>query len=174
VLLLAERKAEADRLAADWLQKNPTDIAVRGYLAERALVDGRHRDAHDLFARMHEMAPQNALILNNLAWTAKELKDPKALEYGEQALRLAPENPAIIDTVGMIQVERGDFEAGIANLKRAVALGPDLLPLQLNLAKALARAGRGAEARSQLEALLPRLKEGTPLHGEAVALQKTL
>ena len=66
------------------------------------------------------------------------------------------------------------IDAGITNLKRAVALGPDLLPLQLNLAKALARAGRGGEARTQLDTLLPRLKEGTPLHGEALALQKTL
>lgn len=173
-LMRGERKADAERMASEWLTKNPTDLVMRGYLAERALADKRYGDARTLFARMHEMAPQNALILNNLAWTAKELKDPKALEYGEQALRLAPENPAIIDTVGMIQVERGDFDAGITNLKRAVALGPDLLPLQLNLAKAFAKAGRAAEARSQLDALLPRLKEGTPLHGEALALQKTL
>src|SRR5690606_18622208 len=107
-LLRGERKADAERMAADWLANNPTDLVMRGYLAERALADKRYPDAMALFARMHEMAPQNALILNNLAWTAKELKDPKALEYGEQALRLAPENPAIIDTVGMIQVERGD------------------------------------------------------------------
>lgn len=173
-LMRSEREADAERVAADWLAKNPTDLVLRGYLAERALGEQRFADARTLFSRMHEMAPQNALILNNLAWTARELKDPKALEYGEQALRLAPESPAIIDTVGMIQVERGDFDAGIANLKRAVALGPDLLPLQLNLAKALAKAGRGDEARSQLEALMPRLREGTALHGEAVALQKSL
>ena len=173
-LLRAERKADADRMAADWLARNGSDLVMRGYLAERALADKRYPDAMALFSRMHEMAPQNALILNNLAWTAKELKDPKALEYGEQALRLAPENPAIIDTVGMIQIERGEFDAGITNLKRAVALGPDLLPLQLNLAKALAKAGRGPEARTQLDALLPRLKEGTPLQKEALALQKTL
>lgn len=173
-LLRGERKADAERMASDWLAKNPTDLVMRGYLAERALAEKRHADALALFSRMHEMAPQNALVLNNLAWTAKELKNPKALEYAEQALRLAPENPAIIDTVGMIQVERGEFDAGISNLKRAVALGPDLLPLQLNLAKALAKAGRGGEARTQLDTLLPRLKEGTPLHDEALALQKTL
>jgi putative PEP-CTERM system TPR-repeat lipoprotein len=173
-LLRAERKADAERVASDWLSKNPSDLVMRGYLAERALAEKRYPDAMALFSRMHEMAPQNALILNNLAWTAKELKDPKALEYGEQALRLAPENPAIIDTVGMIQVELGDFEAGITNLKRAVALGPDLLALQLNLAKALSKAGRGAEARTQLDTLLPRLKEGTALHNEALVLQKTL
>ncbi len=173
-LLRVERKADAERLASDWLSKNPTDLMMRGYLAERALAEKRYPDAMTLFGRMHEMAPQNALILNNLAWTAKELKDPKALEYGEQALRLAPGNPAVIDTVGMIQVERGDFDAGIANLRRAVTLGPELLPLQLNLAKALARAGRGAEARTQLDTLLPRLRTGTLLHDEALALQKTL
>jgi predicted Zn-dependent protease len=91
-------------------------------------------------------------------------KDPKALEYAEQALRLAPENPAIIDTVGTIQIERGEIDAGLANLRRAVSIGPDLLPLQLNLAKALVKAGRKDEARTQLDTLLPRLKEGTPLH----------
>lgn len=173
-LLRGERKAEAERVAADWLASNPTDLAMRGYLAERALAEKRYQDAGALFGKMHEMAPQNALILNNLAWTARELGDPKALDYAEQALRLAPENPAIIDTVGMIQVARGEFDAGIANLERAVALGPDLLPLQLNLAKALAKAGRSADARTRLDALLPRLKEGSPLHGEALALQKTL
>ena len=41
---------------------------------------------------------------------------------------------------------------------------PDLLPLQLNLVKALAKAGRKDEARSQLDALMPRLQEGTPMH----------
>ena len=48
------------------------------------LADKRHDDARTLFARMHEMAPQNALILNNLAWTAKELD--RFLADPEQAL----------------------------------------------------------------------------------------
>lgn len=173
-LMRADRRADADRMAADWLAANPTDLALRGYLGEVALGDKRYADAVKLFGRMHEMAPQNALILNNLAWSAKEVKDPRALEYAEQALRLAPESAAIIDTVGMIQVERGDVEAGLANLRRAVALGPDLLPLQLNLAKALAKAGLKDEARTRLDALMPRLKEGTPLYQEASVLQAGL
>lgn len=173
-LLRADRKAEAEKMAKDWLEANPTDLSLRGYLGEIALGDRRYADAMKFFQRMHEMAPQSALILNNLAWAAKEIKDPKALEYAEQALRLAPENAAIIDTVGMIQVERGDVEAGLANLRRAVSIGPDLLPLQLNLAKALAKAGRKDEARSQLDALMPRLQEGTPMYQEARALQASL
>ncbi|WP_297365376.1 XrtA/PEP-CTERM system TPR-repeat protein PrsT [Thauera sp.] len=173
-LTRANRKADADRMATEWLKANPTDLALRGYLGEVALGEKRYADAAKLFGRMHEMAPQNALILNNLAWAAKEVKDPKALEYAEQALRLAPDNAAIIDTVGMIQVEQGQVEAGLANLRRAVSIGPDLLPLQLNLASALVKAGLKDEARTQLEALMPRLKEGTPLYQDARALQAGL
>ncbi|MBP7614769.1 MAG: XrtA/PEP-CTERM system TPR-repeat protein PrsT [Thauera sp.] len=173
-LLRADRRADADRMATEWLKANPTDLALRGYLGEVALAEKRYAEAVKLFGRAHEMAPQNALILNNLAWAANEAKDPRALEYAEQALRLAPDNAAIVDTVGTIQMERGEIEAGLANLRRAVSIGPDLLPLQLNLSKALVKAGLKDEARTRLEALMPRLKDGTPLHQEARALQAGL
>lgn len=173
-LIRGERKAEADRMAEGWLKDNPTDLVLRSYLGERALGEGRHADAVKIFARMSEMAPQNPIVLNNLAWAANEVKDPKALEYAEQALRLAPDNAAIIDTVGSIQVDRGELEAGLANLRRAVSIAPDLLPLQLNLARALDKAGRKDEARSQLQALMPRLEEGTPLHRQADELSRKL
>ena len=161
-------------MAEAWLKDNPSDLVLRGYLGELALGEKRYADAVKIFARMSEMAPQNPILLNNLAWAANEVKDPKALEYAEQALRLAPENPAIIDTVGTIQVDSGEVDAGLANLRRAVSIGPDLLPLQLNLARALVKAGQKDEARTQLEALMPRLKEGTPLHQQADALMKGL
>lgn len=173
-LTQAGRTDDAARVVSEWLDSQPKDLVVRGYLSERALAEKRYADAMAILARMHEMAPQNALILNNLAWAAKELNDPRALEYGEQALRLAPDSPAIIDTVGMIQVAQGDIEAGLANLQRAVALGPDLLPLRLNLVRALVTAGRKDEARKELDALLPRLQDGSPLQREALAVQNTL
>ena len=161
-------------MADAWLKDNPSDLVLRGYLGELALGEKRYADAVKIFARMSEMAPQNPILLNNLAWAANEVKDPKALEYAEQALRLAPENPAIIDTVGTIQVDSGAVDAGLANLRRAVSIGPDLLPLQLNLARALVKAGQKDEARTQLQALLPRLKEGTPLHQQADAMMNGL
>lgn len=173
-LVKLSRKDEAARVANEWMKANPTDLVLRTYLAETALGEKRYDDAVKLFTRIHELAPQNPIILNNLAWAANAVKDPKALEYAEQALRLAPENPAIIDTVGTIQVERGAVDAGLANLRRAVSIGPDLLPLQLNLARALVKAGKKDEARTQLQALMPRLKDGTPMHQQAAALMKEL
>jgi putative PEP-CTERM system TPR-repeat lipoprotein len=173
-LLRAERKGEADKLVADWLRDQPKDVAVRGYLAERALAEKRLADAAQLFRAMDEIAPNNPLILNNLAWTAGQLKDPKALDYAERALALAPDNAAILDTAGMIQIEQGQTEKGLANLNRATALAPERAPLRLNLAKAYAKLGRAADARKELEIIIPKLKEGTPFHSEATALLKTL
>lgn len=169
-LLRAEQRRQADALAADWLKKHPTDLTMRGYLAELALAENRYPDAAALFRKMQEMAPQNPLILNNLAWTANVLGDAQALEYAEQAVRLAPDNPAILDTLGVIQVERGQIDEGLANLQRAVSLGPDLLPLQLNLAKSLVKAGRRDEARTQLESLIQRLPRGSQILKDAQAL----
>lgn len=173
-LMRAERKADGDKLAADWLRENSKDIAVRGYIAERALAEKRFGDAVQLFRTMNELSPNNALVLNNLAWAEHQLKDPKALAHAEAALAVAADNPAILDTLGMIQVDNGQVDKGLANLVRATSLAPDAQPLRLNLAKAYAKAGKVAEARKELQTMMPKLKEGTAIHSEASALLKTL
>lgn len=173
-LLRADRKADADKFSSNWLREQPRDLVMRQYLGERALADRRYEDALPMFRALHELAPRNAIILNNLAWAANQVKDPKSLEYAEQAIALAPDNPAILDTLGVIQVARGDTDKGLANLSRAVSIAPNLTPLRLNLARAYAKTGRAADARKELETLMPKLKEGTPLHTEATALMKTL
>ncbi len=70
--------------------------------------------------RCSRSQPNDALALNNLAWVAGQLKDPKALEYAEKADKLAPNNPAILDTYGMLLVEKGDTARGVEMLQKAV------------------------------------------------------
>jgi putative PEP-CTERM system TPR-repeat lipoprotein len=173
-LVRAERKPEADKLVADWLRNEPKDLVVRGYVAERALAEKRYADALQMFRSMNELSPKNALILNNLAWSAAAAKDGQALTYAEQALALAPDNPVVLDTVGVIQVDSGQAEKGLANLERAVSLAPELAPLRLNLAKSYAKLDRKADARKALEVLMPKLTTGTPIHAEASDLLKSL
>ena len=70
---------------------------------DRALAEKRYADAMAILARMHEMAPQNALILNNLAWAAKEhgLRQftLPAEEQKEIDARLAPLADAYVQRV---------------------------------------------------------------------------
>lgn len=173
-LMRAGKRQEADKLAADWLRTEPKDMTMRGYVAELALSEKRHAEALKHFQVMHEALPKNPLVLNNLAWTASQLKDPHALKYAEDALALAPDNAVVLDTAGMIQLENGQAEKGLANLVRAVGLAPELTSLRLNLAKAYVQLGRKDDARKELDVLMPKLQQGTPLHGEASALLKSL
>lgn len=174
VLGKAGRAADADRLATDWLREQPRDVQMRGYLADRALAEKRYADAAQHFRVMNELLPDNPMVLNNLAWSAGQIKDPRAQDYAEQALALQPDNALILDTVGMLQIEQGQTEKGLSKLMRAVTLAPDSQPLRMNLARSYARLGRAVEARKELEILMPRLKEGSPTHAEASALLKTL
>lgn len=174
VLMRRQQVAEADALARDWLAKHPRDLQLRGYLSERALAERRYADAFSVLNEMNTISADNPLILNNLAWAANELKNPQALSYAQRAQQLAPDNAAILDTLGMVQVDQGDITAGLANLRRAVALAPEQRQLQLNLAKALVRSGNNDEARKELDLLLPALTEDSPLHREATQLRGTL
>jgi predicted Zn-dependent protease len=119
------------------------------------------------------MQPNNAVILNNLAWAAGQIKDPKAVEYAEKALSLQPNSAAIMDTLGMLLTERGNAERGVELLQKAVAAAPEAHAIRLNLAKALVAAGRKDQAKLELEPLI-KLGDKFPGKEEAAALMKTL
>jgi len=170
----AGRRAEADKVASSWLASHPRDLVVLGYLGESALSERRYAEAARQFKSMLEIAPNNVLILNNLAWVANEMKDPAALSYAERALAAEPNNPVVLDTVGNIEINVGKQEAGIAKLAKAVSLAPDLAQLRLNLAKAYVKVGRKTEAKKEIDTLMATAKDGSPLQAEVRDLAKTL
>lgn len=150
-LLRAKRSKEANGLAKSWLADHPKDVLMRAYLGERAIADGRYEEARALYLDVTAFAPESAAVLNNLAWVADQLDDPKALEYATKALELAPESPAVLDTVGMMEVRRGKLDAGIAKLEMAHKLAPSALAISINLATAYRDAGKTDQARKLLD-----------------------
>ncbi len=173
-LLRAGRADEADRMAADWIRAQPRDTMMRTLVAQRAIAQNRLQDARRLYEEALAVNPDDAMVLNNLAWVEGELKEPGALARAERALALAPDHPAILDTLGTLQIAGGDSEKGLKNLRRAVELAPDLGPLRLNLARAYLKLERKADAREQLDILLGKVPAGTPVHREATELRAAL
>jgi putative PEP-CTERM system TPR-repeat lipoprotein len=147
------KTAAADAGAERWLRSHPKDIALRSYLAERALRVHDYKTAARYYQAIVALQPENAIMLNNLAWVSGELNDPKALSYGEKALSLAPKNPSILDTVGTLLVKKGDVAPGVEKLQQAAQAAPYQTDIHLHLAKALIKAGDKAAARKELEAL---------------------
>lgn len=99
------------------------------------------------------LQPNNALILNNLAWASGQIKAPKALEYAEKANQLAPNQPAFMDTLAILLAEKGETTKAIELFRLALAASPQASSIQLNLAKVLITAGKKDDARKELDAL---------------------
>lgn len=173
-LTAAGKNQDADREAEAWLRKQPKDLTVRGYLAEAQLRKGDYAKAAQVYKGMLTIAPGNALVQNNYAWAAWKAGDPKAMSYAEEALKTAPDSPAILDTVAMIQLESGEGDKAIANLKRAVEKAPKAVPIILNLARAYAKTGKADEARALLGQLERDFPGAAAVKKEIAAIRGTL
>jgi Flp pilus assembly protein TadD len=106
-----------------------------------------------VYRKVLDSQPDNPSILNNLAWASAQLQDPKAIEYAERAHKLAPDNPAIMDTLGVLLIEKGETARSLELLRKATAMAPQSPGIRLNLAKALIKAGQKEAARKELDEL---------------------
>lgn len=166
--------AEAERTVNDWLRGSPDDIKFRSHLADTALAGGRIEEADRLYRKLDELRPNSPQVINNLAWIAGRKKDPQAISLAEKAQKLAPDNPAILDTLGMLQIDGGQVDKGVETLRRAVSLAPGAAELHMNLAGALARQGHKDEARKEYDLVLEKLPADSPRRKEVTALRDKL
>jgi putative PEP-CTERM system TPR-repeat lipoprotein len=172
-LLSAGKTAEADKAASSWLRDHPKDVAFRLYSGDLATARKDYSAAAQYYRAAVDLQPENALALNNLAWVSGQMKSAKALEYAERANRLAPNQPAFMDTQAVLMAEQGDTAGATALLLKALEIAPQAAAVRLNLAKVLILAGRRDEARVELEALA-KLGNKFPEQAEVKRLQGTL
>ncbi len=173
VMTLAGDVKGADRRLATWLASHGRDTAVRGYAAAAYLAAGRYREAIGQYEAVVKLEPNNFPALNNLAELYLREKDPRALATAQMAGKLAPQNPGVLDTQGWITVNQGDLAQGIALLRKASTLAPDVPTIRYHLAAALVRQGDKAEAKKLLGEVLKSGK-AFPESKEAQALLATL
>lgn len=169
----AGKAKEAEARLAQWLKAHPADNMVQTYLAEMYLANRQFKLAAAQFEALLKRQPDNAAMLNNLAWAYQQEKDPRALAMAERAAKLAPNNPAVLDTLGWLLAEQGDTSRALPLLKRAAEAAPDARDIRYHLAATLHKSGDKSSARKELEKLLA---DNKPFAGadEARALLKSL
>lgn len=153
VLLAAGKAADAESHARRWIAEHPKDTVFRTQIGDRALAAKQYDVAAGHYRAVLAVEPDSVVALNNLAWIGGRSNDPKALQYAERAVKLAPRSAAVLDTMGTLLVAQGDAKRGVDYLARAARLAPARADIRLNYAKALTQAGLRDEARRELEAL---------------------
>ncbi len=139
--------------------KFPEDPTVALFLGMAYEAAGDGSGAIREYTRAIGVPNPSAAALNNLAWRLGE--DPSrrqaAIEHARRAVRIAPKNGQILDTLGWLLYQDGQVEEGTRILERAVAAAPRAPTLRYHLARALEARGQPRRARSQIEmALLAR------------------
>jgi len=168
-----QRAEEGEKRLAAWLATHPQDASARAALAESLIKRSQYKAAAEHYLILNKSNPNNLLVLNNLAWTLFESRDGRALGFAEQALKLKPDNPAVMDTLGWILVQQGQSERGIKLLQQALSKAPGTGDIQYHYAAALALSGDKTRARQELDRLF---KSGLDFSQKpaALALMQTL
>jgi len=144
----------ADQKLTDLLARFPGDVQVQSFAADYFMSVGRNAESLRLYEGLRQTQPNNPAFLNNSALLYQRLKDGRAVQTAEQALKLAPDNANFMDTLGWILVEQGQAAKAVDLLKQASAKAPKSSSIRYHLAVALARAGNKADAKRELAALL--------------------
>lgn len=92
----------------------------------------------------------------------------------EEARRIEPGNPVVDANLGALALDAGDAVKAAEYLGAALRIDPDLHQARFNLARALARQGKQAEALAEAQALLQRLPTNAPQRAEVERLVAAL
>jgi putative PEP-CTERM system TPR-repeat lipoprotein len=143
----------ADLRLAQWMKAHPDNPVAHAYLGEVYTRRKQYPLAIEQYEAVVKTHP-NAGLLNNLAWLYHLEEDPRALATARKAYDMSPDNPDVLDTLGWIQVTRGEVAPGVSMLQKAVELRPEAAGIRYHLAAALVRAGDRNRARREVERAL--------------------
>jgi putative PEP-CTERM system TPR-repeat lipoprotein len=172
-LAASSKTAEAQNFAGNWVKDHPGDAAFHFYLGDFAIV---HKDlvaAQKSYSEVIKLQPGNAAAFNNLAWVTGQLNKDGAIGFAETSNKLAPNQPAFMDTLAMLLSDKNDHARAIELQNKAIKLQPENPLFKLNMAKIYIKAGKKDLARKELEELT-KLGAKLPNQTEVDSLLKTL
>lgn len=158
-LALAQARAgqveQAEKTLGEWLDNHPEDAASREALAEVYLSAKRFDDAQVQYQAVLSKTPNSATAENNLAWILWRNGDASgALEHARHAAALAPTEPMVLDTFGVVLLQNKQIGEAVETLGKAAGSAPTSPGIQFHFAQALADAGKKDQARGVLSTLL--------------------
>ena len=151
ILVHAGRFEDAIATATTALATFPDNVSLlfsRSNAYERVQkYDAMENDVNTILA----IHPDNANALNALGYSLADrgIRLPEAHELLSKALRLDPDNPYILDSMGWVEYRLGNYDKALPLLRKALAIMPDG-EVYAHLAITLIATGAEQEARELL------------------------
>ncbi len=176
----AGKWAEARALYAEYLAQNPDDAAIWSNLGSLFRSEGRHDSSLNAQERAFALTPDSPAVLNNLANILSDIGHyDRALDLRRKLLRADPTDANQKAMIGKALRAKGDYDAAIAHLTKAIIQHPDYHELQIQLAlsqlaaRQYAQGFRTYDIRWKTGELTPRKVnqpkwDGTPLDGKTI------
>jgi tetratricopeptide (TPR) repeat protein len=156
------RRDEAVKLLQDARNEAPDedDLTLKlGAVYEEAdKIDEAERE----FRRLIERDPLNAAALNYLGYMLADrgLRLPEAITLIERALKVEPDNPAYLDSLGWALFKSGKVDEAETPLRKAASVATTESVIQDHFGDVLARRGKPDEAIAAWERALKGSGEG--------------
>lgn len=138
-----------------WVAAHPQDVQARMELHRHYMLQSKTDPAIANLGEVIALAPDYWVPRNELAWLLYERGELKAARpEAERANELAPNNPAVMDTLGVILLGLGETERATGLIRRAADGLPDNPQVAYHLAHAYAQGNFKDEAREILTSIL--------------------
>ncbi len=95
--------------------------------------------------------PASIPFMNNLALLYLKKDNQKAISYADQVLKIAPDDPNVLDTVGQIYYQMNNFEKAVSYLEKAAEIMPDAVLFHYHLGLCYYKMLKLKEAKKALE-----------------------
>jgi tetratricopeptide (TPR) repeat protein len=122
VLVEQKRYSEALPLFEQVKRDHPENWSNRTLYAVALYKSGRTKEAEAEFSSVRAAA-KAPMVLNNLCWTKATagILLQSALDDCQAALKAAPDTPAYLDSLAMVQLRSGDLDGALATYNRVLA-----------------------------------------------------
>jgi tetratricopeptide (TPR) repeat protein len=137
-------------------QRKPPVAEADIRLGQIAEMKGNWNAAEASYQKALELAPDNIVAKNNLAWSYAEHGGniDVALKLAQEAKESNPDNPNVSDTLGWILVKKQNYGTAVQILRAAVQENPQKALYQYHLGVAYFQAHEQTNAKRALEAAL--------------------
>jgi putative PEP-CTERM system TPR-repeat lipoprotein len=154
---VVDKKPEAARAVLQRvLERYPEYAAARLFMGNLEETAGNPGAAIAHYRKIVQIEPRNVLGLNNLAYLlAVHARQPdEALSFAQRAAEMAPDNPAIQDTIGWIYYIKGLYRTALPYLEKAAAGPAGGARRRYHLAMVYLKLGKEERGREVLDSAL--------------------